>query len=82
LDEAASSLDTYFTELMQHTIETITKGNTSIIIAHRLVTIVNADKIVVMNKGLITEQETHQELLLKTDGYYKNLYDSQFAVAN
>ncbi|MDX6188007.1 ABC transporter ATP-binding protein [Flavobacterium sp. Fl-318] len=82
LDEATSSIDTYSEELIQRATETITKGRTSIIIAHRLATIVNADKIVVMDKGLIVEEGTHQELLSKTDGYYKNLYDSQFAVAN
>ena len=82
LDEATSSIDSYSEELIQRATETITKGRTSIIIAHRLATIVNADKIVVMDKGLIVEQGTHQELLNKTDGYYKNLYDSQFSVAN
>ncbi|KUJ59629.1 antibiotic ABC transporter ATP-binding protein [Flavobacteriaceae bacterium CRH] len=82
LDEATSSIDTYSEELIQRATETITKGRTSIIIAHRLATIVNSDKIVVMDKGLIVEQGTHQELLNKTDGYYKNLYDSQFSVAN
>ncbi|TDO73623.1 ABC-type multidrug transport system fused ATPase/permease subunit [Flavobacterium chryseum] len=82
LDEATSSIDTYSEELIQRATETITNGRTSIIIAHRLATIVNADKIVVMDKGLIVEQGTHQELLNKTDGYYKNLYDSQFSVAN
>ncbi|MDX6182569.1 ABC transporter ATP-binding protein [Flavobacterium sp. Fl-77] len=81
LDEATSSIDTYSEELIQRATETITKGRTSIIIAHRLATIVNADKIVVMDKGLIVEQGTHQELLNKADGYYKNLYDSQFSVA-
>ena len=78
LDEATSSIDTYSEELIQKATETITKGRTSIVIAHRLATIINADKIVVMDKGLIVEQGTHQELLGKTGGYYKNLYDSQF----
>ena len=82
LDEATSSIDTYSEELIQRATETITKGRTSIVIAHRLATIVNADKIVVMDKGLIVEQGTHQELVNKTSGYYKNLYDSQFSVAN
>ena len=82
LDEATSSIDTYSEELIQRATETITKGRTSIVIAHRLATIVNADKIVVMDKGLIVEQGTHQELVNKTTGYYKNLYDSQFSVAN
>ncbi len=78
LDEATSSIDTYSEELIQKATETITKGRTSIVIAHRLATILKADKIVVMDKGLIVEQGTHQELLEKTGGYYKNLYDSQF----
>ncbi|SHG71321.1 ABC-type multidrug transport system, ATPase and permease component [Flavobacterium fluvii] len=80
LDEATSSIDTYSEELIQKATETITKGRTSIVIAHRLATIINADKIVVMDKGLIVEQGTHQELVGKEGGYYKNLYDSQFAV--
>jgi ATP-binding cassette subfamily B multidrug efflux pump len=80
LDEATSSIDTYSEELIQRATETITKGRTSIVIAHRLATIINADKIVVMDKGLIVEQGTHQELVTKEGGYYKNLYDSQFAV--
>ena len=78
LDEATSSIDTYSEELIQKATETITKGRTSIVIAHRLATILKADKIVVMDKGLIVEQGTHQELLEKSGGYYKNLYDSQF----
>ncbi|MWB96231.1 ATP-binding cassette domain-containing protein [Flavobacterium sp. GA093] len=82
LDEATSSIDTYSEELIQRATETITKGRTSIIIAHRLATIVNADKIVVMDKGLIVEEGTHQELINKQEGFYKNLYDSQFSVAN
>ena len=80
LDEATSSIDTYSEELIQRATETITKGRTSIVIAHRLATIINADKIVVMDKGLIVEQGTHQELLNKEGGYYKNLYDSQFVI--
>jgi ATP-binding cassette subfamily B multidrug efflux pump len=78
LDEATSSIDTYSEELIQKATETITKGRTSIVIAHRLATILKADKIVVMDKGLIVEQGTHQELLELSYGYYKNLYDSQF----
>ena len=82
LDEATSSIDTYSEELIQRATETITQGRTSIVIAHRLATIVSADKIVVMDQGLIVEQGTHQELVNLKDGYYKNLYDSQFSVAN
>lgn len=80
LDEATSSIDTYSEELIQKATETITKGRTSIVIAHRLATIIKADKIVVMDKGLIVEQGTHQELLTFENGYYKKLYDSQFAL--
>ncbi|MCA6422873.1 MAG: ABC transporter ATP-binding protein [Flavobacterium sp.] len=78
LDEATSSIDTYSEELIQKATERITQGRTSIIIAHRLATIMNANKIIVMDKGHIVEEGTHQELLGKTEGYYKNLYDSQF----
>lgn len=79
LDEATSSIDSYSEELIQKATETVTKGRTSIIIAHRLATIINADKIIVMDKGHIVEEGTHQQLIAKTKGYYKNLYDSQFA---
>jgi ABC-type multidrug transport system fused ATPase/permease subunit len=82
LDEATSSIDTYSEELIQNATETITKGRTSIVIAHRLATIVNADKIVVMDKGKIVEQGTHQQLLNLENGFYKNLYYSQFLIAN
>lgn len=80
LDEATSSIDTYSEELIQNATETITKERTSIVIAHRLATIVNADKIIVMDKGQIVEQGTHTELLNKSEGYYKNLYESQFSI--
>ncbi|WP_395052735.1 ABC transporter ATP-binding protein [Flavobacterium sp.] len=81
LDEATSSIDTYSEELIQNATETITKDRTSIVIAHRLATIINADKIIVMDKGIIVESGTHNQLVNKEDGYYKNLYDSQFSVA-
>lgn len=80
LDEATSSIDTYSEELIQKATEKITKGRTSIIIAHRLATVINADKIIVMDAGMIVEQGSHFELIQKTEGYYKNLYDSQFVV--
>ena len=79
LDEATSSIDTYSEELIQKATETITKGRTSIVIAHRLATIINADKIIVMDKGHIVEYGNHVELINKPNGFYKNLYDSQFA---
>ncbi len=82
LDEATSSIDTYSEELIQMATEKITKGRTSIVIAHRLATVINADKIIVMDKGQIVEEGKHFELISKPDGYYKSLYESQFAVEN
>ena len=77
LDEATSSIDTASEKLIQHAIEVLTKGRTSIIIAHRLATIQQADKIIVMEKGEILEMGDHQELL-KKNGQYKKLFDLQF----
>ncbi|NCQ15915.1 MAG: ABC transporter ATP-binding protein [Flavobacteriales bacterium] len=78
LDEATSSVDSYSEQLIQTATDNITKGRTSIIIAHRLATIKKADKIMVMDSGHIVEQGTHNELLKKENGYYKNLYEVQF----
>ena len=78
LDEATSSIDSYSEKLIQEATDKITEHQTSIIIAHRLTTVKKADKIIVMDKGEIVEQGTHQELLSK-DGYYKNLYNMQFS---
>ena len=78
LDEATSSVDSYSEHLIQIATDKITKGRTSIIIAHRLATVKKADKIIVMDSGVIVEQGTHDELLQKQDGYYKNLYEVQF----
>ncbi len=80
LDEATSSIDSYSEELIQNATEKITKGRTSIIIAHRLATIMKADRIIVMDKGEIVESGTHAELLALEKGYYKNLYESQFSI--
>jgi ABC-type multidrug transport system fused ATPase/permease subunit len=77
LDEATSSVDTYSEQLIQRATERITEGRTSIIIAHRLATVKKADKILVMQDGLIVETGTHKELLRKK-GYYQNLYEAQF----
>ncbi len=78
LDEATSSVDTYSELLIQEATDKITKGRTSIVIAHRLATIKKADKIMVMDAGEIVEIGTHTELLQKKDGYYKKLYEVQF----
>lgn len=77
LDEATSNIDTRTEMKVQQAFETIMKGRTSFIVAHRLSTIKTADIILVMNKGNIIEQGTHEELLKKR-GFYYNLYNSQF----
>lgn len=78
LDEATSSVDSYSEQLIQNATDKITRGRTSIVIAHRLATIKKADKIIVMDAGKIMEQGTHEELLQIENGYYKNLYEVQF----
>ena len=78
LDEATSSVDSYSEELIQQATEKITQGRTSVVIAHRLATVKKADVILVMEAGKIVEKGTHKELLKKTDGYYRALYEVQF----
>ncbi|MBK6831385.1 MAG: ABC transporter ATP-binding protein [Flavobacteriales bacterium] len=77
LDEATSSVDSLSEQLIQQATERITKGRTSIVIAHRLSTVQYADRILVLDKGAIVEQGSHQELLAQ-NGAYRKLYDLQF----
>jgi ATP-binding cassette subfamily B protein len=80
LDEATSSVDTRTEVEIQKAMDVLMKGRTSFIIAHRLSTIKNADVILVMEKGTIVEQGSHEALLAKK-GIYFELYNSQFASA-
>jgi ABC-type multidrug transport system fused ATPase/permease subunit len=79
LDEATSSLDSESEKLVQEALEILMEGRTSIIIAHRLSTIRNADQILVLDNGNITEQGTHKELIEIENGMYKNLSNLQFS---
>ena len=81
LDEATSSIDTHAEKLIQKATKEITKGKTSLVIAHRLATIQRADSIIVLDKGMIVESGTHSALLKIEGGYYKNLYEVQFVKA-
>ena len=77
LDEATSSIDTQTEYVIQNAIKSILKGRTSFVVAHRLSTIVNSDKILVIQDGKITESGTHTELM-KLKGYYYKLFTNQF----
>ncbi|MBD3349406.1 MAG: ATP-binding cassette domain-containing protein [Candidatus Eisenbacteria bacterium] len=78
LDEATSNIDTETEHLIQDALVRLMEGRTSIVIAHRLSTIQHADKILVMHKGRIREEGTHQELLARR-GYYYRLYELQYS---
>jgi ABC-type multidrug transport system fused ATPase/permease subunit len=77
LDEATSSLDSESEQLVQEALENLMKGRTSFVIAHRLSTIRNADRIVVVDKGLVHESGTHAELMA-SNGLYRKLNEMQF----
>lgn len=78
LDEATSNIDTRTELQIQEAFNSMMKGKTTFVVAHRLSTIISSDLILVMNKGNIIEQGTHKELLSKK-GFYYNLYNSQFS---
>ena len=77
LDEATSYVDSETEELIQNAIQKMMAGRTSIVIAHRLSTIQKADKIIVLDRGRIVEEGSHQELLNK-NGFYSQLYNMQY----
>jgi ATP-binding cassette subfamily B multidrug efflux pump len=79
LDEATSSIDTRTEIKIQKAFTEMMRGRTSFVVAHRLSTIKEADTILVMNKGSVVEQGTHEQLLIK-NGFYARIYNSQFAV--
>lgn len=81
LDEATSALDSESEELVQQALDSLRKGRTSFVIAHRLSTIVDADCIVVLDKGRVAEAGNHQELLAK-DGVYRRMFELQVASAS
>ncbi|MDR1952197.1 MAG: ABC transporter ATP-binding protein/permease [Elusimicrobiota bacterium] len=78
LDEATSALDNRSEKIVQRALDNLMKGKTVIVIAHRLSTIQNADKILVLNDGLVVEEGVHSELVNKENGAYAALYKSQF----
>lgn len=79
LDEATSSLDSESERLVQEALEKLMQGRTSVVIAHRLATVRNADRIIVLESGRIVEQGTHAELILNENGLYKTLTELQFS---
>lgn len=81
LDEATSSLDSESEHLVQEALDKLMVGRTSIVIAHRLSTIRNADKIVVLQKGVVQESGTHQQLMLNNEGLYQKLNKMQFELS-
>jgi ATP-binding cassette subfamily B protein len=78
LDEATSSVDTETEAVMQQAVQRLLKGRTSIVIAHRLSTIRYVDRILVLHRGILVEDGTHDELLA-LNGYYARLYKLQYA---
>ncbi len=81
LDEATSSLDSESEHLVQEALDKLMLGRTSIVIAHRLATIRNADKIVVLQKGVVSESGTHAQLMLNENGLYYKLSKMQFELS-
>ena len=79
LDEATSALDNVTENYIQDSLDELCKNRTTIVVAHRLSTIKHADEIIVMDRDGIQERGTHNELLAKENGIYRELYEAQFA---
>jgi ATP-binding cassette subfamily B protein len=77
LDEATSALDTETERAIQQSLAELSQGRTTLVIAHRLATITNADRILVVDDGRIVEQGSHAELLTRGDGHYRRLHAAQ-----
>ena len=77
LDEATSSIDSQAEKWIQQATRSLTRGRTSIVVAHRLATVLNADQIIVLDKGKLVEIGNHEDLL-KAGGFYTNLFEKQF----
>jgi ATP-binding cassette subfamily B protein len=77
LDEATSSLDSVSEHLLQEAVEEVTRGRTTIIIAHRLSTVQRVDRILLFDQGRIVEDGDHRALLSRKDGHYRRLFDTQ-----
>src|SRR5574344_824916 len=82
LDEATSALDNKSEAIVQKALDNLMQNKTVFVIAHRLSTIKNANKIAVINEGELVESGTHDELLSRENGFYKRLYEMQFAKAD
>ena len=80
-DEATSSLDSITENSIMRALDKATEGRTSIVIAHRLSTVVNCDKIFVLDKGRVAESGTHAELLSRPGSLYSRLWNSQHGAA-
>jgi ATP-binding cassette subfamily B protein len=82
LDETTSSLDNESEKIIQESLKQLAQDRTTLVIAHRLSTVIDADKILVLTDDGIVEEERHQGLLNQDNGVYKSLYESQFELVS